>query len=1052
MNAPQQQMQAFHQQAYQVDIRQAAQPTQTSLAQNQQAAEPTQTSEPPLPPQPPPVLTAGEEREIPAGLKPLAKRGWLGPSYWGEVDIASITGIPGEDRSRQTMEDTVPARRDSAQAPTSAQLQPNQAPPAAAPMSMLPPPPVNTEPATSHISTAMAPDPPNIQQASNAQPASKIPPIAMTSQPPPASAQPAYNPQSISTAPPLQSSQPVRQFAPPFDPRPFGKLQRTATGHWSRLKQPPASPSAVSNEQPATNPPSDSTASQLPPADAQPASNPPSNTMASRQLPADAQPDADRLLTAMDFPALDRQPASNMPTSIAMAPPPQHVYVPQISQLPLKPHWGFQRNPRETIATYYNPPANYNRQPASNASRTAVAPQPPSAIDGQPAPNAPQTAVAPRARFASDGQPASNAPRTATAPQPPSANEHSGSRNSSRTAAPSARTTHPSANSYSNPNAQPAPNDPSAPMTPPSQLAQPVVKPEPVSDAQQASATSSIPKAPDSQPAQPGSNPASISSTPPDPTQRDEYPHLNFNVQPAPNHTEFMPSPQQLVHPVAKPYPFSNTLPTSNTSSISKGPEPRPAQLASDPAPASIQPPQPAQPYRYHQPPMNAAQFCQMKLPQTQTHADRIVLRELRTLYDSLTYAQMNILRNKYLAVLLPLERDEHEASLVDPLLWYLRSELRNERLRLTIDDPDDWNHDPVHLAAVRVKKQIELAEAMTKPKEEPEKKIKVEGAAVSQPNGMPINSGQQTGMLGGLQLGNAMNGGGRMSFHPSNVPVGSGQYYGAPGGQQLGNAVSAGGSVPSQPSNIPVSSGPYFGAANGQQLGNPTNGMMVGQPIDVPVNSGQHYGAVNRQQLGTASNDVAGSSTNYFQSVHKRPDYLPGSYQMDEWQVNYQKRSMEAREKKAAAARENKVALARAQQLGDTKEERYQKSRLMARGKRAAVARGREAELAREQQLGDSVMGSGQQFGSVPGHQQWNNMNGPPMGYPAGMQPYWGPPIIAPMQQVGALGWPQQGRAMSEQQQGYAVAGPWPGKVTLADRSLLPGGVGSRQNPEVLD
>ncbi|KAK5742979.1 hypothetical protein LTR17_002991 [Elasticomyces elasticus] len=258
------------------------------------------------------------------------------------------------------------------------------------------------------------------------------------------------------------------------------------------------------------------------------------------------------------------------------------------------------------------------------------------------------------------------------------------------------------------------------------------------------------------------------------------------------------------------------------------------------------------------------------------------------------------------------------------------------------------------------------------------------------------------------------------------------------------------------QPSNGPLTSGQYFEPAGGPQPGNDMKpgGWLLTQPSDVPASSEQQLGGVNSQRSGTAFNNGGGSSTDDYQNVHERPNYLPGSCEMDERQVRYQKKAADRSLLRAAAtaARENAAALARAQQQGDTKEEKYQKSRLMAREKRAAVARGREAELAREQQLGDSVMGSGQQLGSVPGQQQWNAMNGPPMGYPAGMEPQWGPPVMAPMQQVGAMGWPQQGRAMSEQQQGYAVAGPWPGNVTLVDRSLLPGGVGSRQNPEVLD
>ncbi|KAK5742978.1 hypothetical protein LTR17_002990 [Elasticomyces elasticus] len=746
MNVPQQEMQGFHQQAYQLDMRHPAQHAQTSLAQNQQAAEPTQISEPPLPPQPPPVLTMGEEREIPANLVYLAAGGRLSPSYWGEVDIASITGIPeammaGEGRSRQTMEDTASAKRDSAQlaqmfASSSVQHQPNQAPPAAAPAPMHQSPPANAQPAASQVSTAMPPDQPNLQQASNAHPASNIPPIAMTSQSPPANAQPTYNLQSISTAPPPRSSQSVCQFAPPFDPRPFGKLQRTATGHWSRLTQPLASLPTV--------------------CDGQPASNSPSNTMALQPPPADAQPDADRLLNAMTSSALGSRPASNIPHSFARAPPPQSVYLPSNRQLPVNPYPLRDPPYRLTHMTYYNPPANYNRQPASNA------------------------------------------PRTALASQPPSANDHSDPKHSSRTAAPSARTTHSSVNPHSTSNVQPAPDHGSAPTAPPSQLAQAVVKSERVSDAQQASAESSMPEAPDPQPAQPAPNSAAAS----------------------------------LVQVAANPHSISNTLPTSATSSTSKAPDPQPAQPASDPAPASIPPlqtaqpdskpasasstpPEPAQPNEYHHPPMNAAQFYLERPPIDRI--ETIVMRELCTVYDNLTHAQRNALRSRYLATMSAQGRDEHAMKQVDPLVWYLREELKNERLHLTIDGSDDLRSNPVHLAAVKVKNRIKKVEVMVKQKEEQEMKIKVEGAVVSQPNGMPMGSGQPAGMLGGPQLGTDMNGGGRMSFYPSNVPVGSRQYFGAPGGQKLGNAVSAGGRIPPQPSNIPMSSGQHFGAANGQ-------------------------------------------------------------------------------------------------------------------------------------------------------------------------------------------------------------------------------------------
>ncbi|KAK5675318.1 hypothetical protein LTS10_012084 [Elasticomyces elasticus] len=733
----------------------------------------------------------------------------------------------------------------------------------------------------------------------------------MASQPPPTNAQPAFNPQLVSMAPPPRSSQPVRKFAPPFDPKPFSKLQRTATGHYSRLTQPLANLPAVSDGQPASNPPSDSTASQPP--------------------PADAQPDANLLLTAMASPALNIQPASNMPPSIAMAPPPRSVYLPPDRQFPVNPYPLRDPQYRLTHMTYYNPPTNRNRQPASNVPRTAVPPQPASAIDGQPAPNAPQTA---------------------TAPQPPSANEHSDSKHSSRTAA---RTTHPSADSYSNPNAQPAPNDSSAPMTPPPQLAQPVVKPEPVSDAQQASATSSIPKAPDPEPAQSASTQALASSTPPNLTQPDEYPH----------------------------------------------------------------------------PLKNAAQWY-LDNPPTNT-TDRIIERELRAVYDKLTYTQMNTLRTKYLATLSTLGKVTLMQCNTDPVVLYLLAELKNENLRLTTGDSDDPRSNPVHSAAERVKFRIETADAFAKQKEKGQKQKTSGGAAVSQPNAMPVGSGQQAGVLSGPQLGSATNGGGGMSSHPSNVsggsghylraasgqqlghvsngnsmtaaqpsnvPLGLGQYFGLASGQQLGPVSSGGGMMPAQPSNIPLSSGQYFGPASGPQ---PSNDMKPGdwllaQPSNVPVSSGRNLGGVNSQQSGTAFNNVGGSSTVYYQNVQERPNYLPGPYEMNE----------------------NQGA--------------------------------RQAAPARTRQLGSSAMGFGQQFGSVPGQQQWNTMNGPPMGYPAGMEPQRGFPIMAPMQQVGAMGWPQQGRAIIEQQQGYAVAGPWPGDIAVEDRSLWPGGVGSRQNPEVIE
>ncbi|KAK4945866.1 hypothetical protein LTR10_014957 [Elasticomyces elasticus] len=985
MNAPQQRMQAF---PYQLNTRQAvqdtqtsmtqgqqaaeptqtsaprqaAQPTQTSVSQTQQAAEPIQTSEPSPPSQPPPVQAAGE---IPVDLVYLAAGGWLGPSYWGEVDIALVTGTPaattgGESRSQHTTADTTSARPDSVQlaqmlVPNSAQLQPIQAPPAATPVPMLALPPVNAEPAASHISTAMALDPPNIPQASNAQPASNIPPIAMTSQPSPANAQPAVNPQLMSTAPPSQSLQPVRQFAPPFDPRPFGKLQRTATGHWSRLTPPSASLSAVSNGEPASNPLVD--------------------TMASQPPLADAQPDANRLLTAMASPALHIQPASKMPPSISMAPPPQPVYLPTNRQLPVNPYPLRDPQYRLTHMTYYNLPTCRSRQPASNAPRTAGDPHPASATDGQPASNVSRAAVNPQPLSAGDRQPALNVSRNVVVPQPQSANEHSDSKHSSRTAAPSAKTAHSSANPHSTSNVQPAPDDSSAPKTPPSQLAQPVAKPEPVADAQPASAAPSMLEAPDPQPAQPVSNPAFASSTPPDPAQPDEYPH----------------------------------------------------------------------------PLRNAAQLY-LEHPPTNT-TDRFIERELRAVYDKLIYTRMNTLRTKYLATLSTQRKVTLMQCNTDPVVLYLLAELNNENLRLTLDDPNKWNYDPVHDAADRVKARIETAEGFAKQKEKREKKIKVEGAAVSQPNGMSMRSGQQTGMVRKLQLVNAMNAGGTMPAQPVNVPIGSGHYYGAVNGQELGQVSNGVGMMPAQPSNVPLSSRQHFGPASGPQPGNDMkpDGWSLTPPSNVPVGSRQHLGGVNSQQSGTASNNVGGSSADHYENVHERPNYPPGPYEMDERQVKYQKRSKN-RSLLHAAYRESEAALARSQQLGNTKEEKCQKRKMVARERRAAVVGGKEAELAREQQLGSSAMGSGQQFGSVPGQQQWNNMNGPPMGYPAGMQLHWGPPIMAPMQQVGAMGWPQQDRAMSEHQQGYAVAGPWPGNVTVEGRSMLPGGVGSRQNPEVIE
>ncbi|KAK5747416.1 hypothetical protein LTR17_000057 [Elasticomyces elasticus] len=793
MNVPQQQTQAFHQQA---DMRQAAQHTQTSVTQNQQAAEPTQTSEPPLPPQPPPVLTAGEMRE----------------RY-----------LVGGSGPQQTTADTTSAIQDPAQlaqilVPDSAQLQPNQAPPAAAPMSMLPLPPVNAEPATSHISTAMAL---NIQQALNAQPALNIPPITMTSQPPPANAQPAINPQFISTAPPPQSSQPARQFAPPFDPRPFGKLQRTPTGHWSRLTPPSASPSTVS--------------------DGQPASTPSSDAMALRPPPADAQPDADRLLTAMGSPALDRQPASNMQLSFAMAPPPQSVYLPSNRQLPVNPYSLRDPQYRLTHQTYYNLPAYRNREPASNAPRVAIAPLPPSANDGQPAINAPP----------------SNASRVAVAPQPTTVKEQPASNHSSRTTASSARTTHSSANPHSTSNFQPAPDDSSAPTAPPSQLAQLVVKPEPVSDAHQVSDTSSIPKAPDSQPVQPGSNPAPASLV-----QVAANPHSISNTQlasAAPSTLEAPdlqsaqpdsnPAPAALVQVATNPHPVSNTHPASAAPSMLEAPDPQPAQPASNPAPASIPPPEPAQPDEYPHPIKNAAQWY-LDNPPTNT-TDRIIKRELCAVYDNLSYTQRNTLRTKFLATISTHQEVRMKQCGTDPVVPYLLAELKNENLRLKFDESDDPRPNAVRLAAARVKNQIELAEAFAKKKEERKMKMEVEGAAVSQPNGVPMGSGQPAGMVRKLQQLNAMNADGTIPTQPVNVPIGSGQYYGAVNGQQLGQVSNGVGTMPAQPSNVPLSSGQYFGPAGGPQPGNDMKpgGWLLAQPSNVSVSSGQHLGGVNGQQ-----------------------------------------------------------------------------------------------------------------------------------------------------------------------------------------------------------
>ncbi|KAK5690566.1 hypothetical protein LTR97_012119 [Elasticomyces elasticus] len=585
----------------------------------------------------------------------------------------------------------------------------------------------------------MALDPPNIPQTSDAQPASNIPPIAMVSQPSPANAKPAFNPQSISTAPPLQSSQPLQQFAPPFDLRLFPKPYQSASGHWSRLKQPLASLSAVGNAQPALNPSSDA--------------------MALRSPSADAEPDANQLLTAMTSPPLDIRPTSNMPPSIAMAPPPQPVYL-LLRQLPVNSYPLRDPQYRLTHMTYFDPPANRNRQPASNALRTAVASQPPSAIDGRPPSNISRTATAPQPLFAIDEQPASNASRAAVAPQPSSANDHSDSKHSPGTAAPSARTTQPPTGPHPISNAQPATNNPSAPMAPSSQLAQLVVKSEPVSDAQQAAATSLMPKAPDSQPAQPASNSAPATMPPADPTQPDEYPH----------------------------------------------------------------------------PLKNAAQYYLEKPPTNTT--DRIIMRELRAVYDSLSYAHMNTLRTKFLATL------------------PTQGKLKNERLRLTFDESDDPRSNPVHLAAEKVKHRVESGE----------KNKTAGGMVVSQPNGMPMGSGQQAGMIGGPQLGNATNGGGGMSSYRSNVPVGSGQYYGAVNGQQLGQVSNSVGMMPAQPSNIPLSSGQYSGPASGPQPGNDINpgDWLLAQASNVPVSSGQHLGGVNSQQSGIAFNDVAGSSTDY--------------------------------------------------------------------------------------------------------------------------------------------------------------------------------------------
>ncbi|KAK3644330.1 hypothetical protein LTR56_005422 [Elasticomyces elasticus] len=448
----------------------------------------------------------------------------------------------------------------------------------------------------------MALDPPNIPQASDAQPASNIPPIAMVSQPSPANAKPAFNPQSISTAPPLQSSQPLQQFAPPFDLRLFPKPYQSASGHWSRLKQPLASLSAVGNAQPALNPSSDA--------------------MALRSPSADAEPDANQLLTAMTSPPLDIRPTSNMPPSIAMAPPPQPVYLLLNRQLPVNSYPLRDPQYRLTHMTYFNPPANRNRQPASNASRAAVA------------------------------------------PQPSSANDHSDSKHSPGTAAPSARTTQPPTGPHPISNAQPATNNPSAPMAPSSQLAQLVVKSEPVSDAQQAAATALMPKAPDSQPAQPASNSAPATMPPPDPTQPDEYPH----------------------------------------------------------------------------PLKNAAQYY-LEKPPTNT-PDRIIMRELRAVYDSLTYTHMNTLRTKFLATLPTQGKVTLMQYDTDPLVLYLLMELKNERLRLTFDESDDPRSNPVHLAAEKVKHRVESGE----------KNKTAGGMVVSQPNGMPMGSGQQAGMIGGPQ------------------------------------------------------------------------------------------------------------------------------------------------------------------------------------------------------------------------------------------------------------------------------------------------------------